>query len=216
MVERLGSREGGGLAQLPQRRWRIRPPRAFVQAAAGAAVAAAIPFLAWWFGYLPPAWLWVILLPMVLGWWLALPRSLYLALDERGVALIQRGWGRDSYVWIPYNRLISLEMRPGWLVATGTTAEHQGSLDWLDVARRLGVQIPTLISLYFQMSPGGAQLAAPILLLDQLARDEIELWMYRQGKQRRSEPSEPPRRPAPPGEPTPVAESAVAEETSGA
>lgn len=165
--------------QLPQRRWRIRSPRALVGGVVGAAIGALVPFLAWWFMDFP---LWPMVFTALLGWYLLLPPTLWLGLDEQGAALIVPTWNRDNYLWLPRERLVRLEIKQGWLLATGSNVEQQGNLNWPDIARQAGATIPSWLNLHSHSPIAPTQLAAPIHLLDELARDEIELWLYRQGK----------------------------------
>ncbi len=169
----------GRSPQLPQRRWRIRAPRQWLWALVGMLVGGAIPFVAWWYDLIP---LWPAVLPMALVALLMLPPPLVLGVDERGVALIVPGWMQDQYLWIPKDRLAQLELRNGWLIAIGSTIQQQGDLNWLKAASQTGSSIPPFLNLSAQSGLTAFQIAAPIHLLDHLARDEIELWMYRQGK----------------------------------
>jgi hypothetical protein len=170
----------GRSSQLPRRRWQIRTPQIMLRALLGALAGAAIWLAAWWYFLMLP--LWPILIPMTVGWFLMLPPPLVLGLDERGVALVQPGWTKESYLWIPQDRLARLEIRQGWLVASGTTIQQQGTLNWLEAASQAGATIPPWVKLLFQSGLAVAQIAAPVHLLDEVARDEIELWLYRQGK----------------------------------
>ncbi len=180
MLERFRTSGGERSASpLPRRRWLIRAPRTLILGLIGAAIGGLLPFLGWWFRGYP---LWVAVVPMVLGWFALMPRPLYLGLDERGMALIAASWTGESYLWIPQDRLIRLETRQGWLVATGTTVEQQGNFSWPDAARQAGAMLPAWANLHLQSGLATTQVAAPIHLLDKVARDEIELWMYRQGK----------------------------------
>lgn len=170
----------GRSPQLPQRRWQIRAAHRLLWSAAGALIGGAIPFVAWWYGYLP---LWVAVFPMLLGALLFLPAPLVLGLDDRGVAMIIPSWTEDRYLWIPRDRLLRLELRKGWLLATGTDVEQQGELSWQEAARQAGATAPpTWLNLLTKSSADALAIAVPVYLLDSLARDEIELWMYRQGK----------------------------------
>jgi hypothetical protein len=163
---------------LPQRRWSIRPPHTYLLVLLGALVGAAAPFYLWWVSMTP---LWLIALTMIAGGMILAPSPVLLGLDERGMALIIPGW-RDRYLWIPRERLARLQIQNGWLVAIGMQVEQQGEMSWMDVARQAGAIIPPWLALLFQSPAAPVQIAAPIYLLDQLARDEIELWLYRQGK----------------------------------
>ncbi|MGH2541798.1 MAG: hypothetical protein ACRDIB_03315 [Ardenticatenaceae bacterium] len=169
----------GHSPQLPQRRWRILPPYTFLRATIGAIIGALPPFVAWWNELIP---LWLVVFPMLLGALLFLPRPMILGVDERGVALIVPGWTQDKYLWIPKERLVQLEIRQGWLIANGTDVLQQGNLTWIEAATHTGATIPPLLKLSAQTGLTAHQIAAPIYLLDQIARDEIELWMFRQGK----------------------------------
>lgn len=180
MIQRLfGARGGEQATHLPQRRWRIRAPRVFLWGALGAFVGTAVTFTLWWLGIAP---LFLMAPAIVLGWFLLLPAPIYLGLDERGVALVIPGWTSEKYLFIPQHQLVRVEMRQGWLLATGTTVEQQGSVSWLDTARQAGTVVPPWLQLHFKSGLAANQIAAPIHLLDQLARDEMELWIYRQGK----------------------------------
>lgn len=168
-------------AHLPQRRWRIRATRNYVWATVGAALAALAVFVAWW--QRPELVPLVAVAPAaLLGWRLLLPPPLLLALDERGVALLVPRLRHDDYLWIPLDRLVRVELRQGWLVATGTDVEQQGQMDWREAAQRVGAALPPWLQLHFQSGIASQQVAAPIHLLDQVARDEIEMWIYQQGK----------------------------------
>lgn len=173
----FGMRQGP--PHLPQRRWRIRAPRAFVRGIIGAVAGAIVPFVMWWLLLTP---LWLLAPCMAIGWAILMPRPLHLALDERGVALLVPSWTRDEYLWIPRDRLVRVEIRQGWLLATGTTIEQQGNLNWVETATAAGTMVPPWLQMSFKSGLGANQFAAPIHLLDQLARDEIELWLYQQGK----------------------------------
>lgn len=164
---------------LPQRRWMIRPPYGYLRALIGALIGGAGPFYLWWLRMYDP--LWPILIPLLLGAFLLYPAPLMLGLDERGAALIIPGW-RDRYLWIPRNRLASIRIQNGWLIAAGTQVEQQGELSWKEAAHQAGAIVPPWLTMLAGSSAAPAQIAAPIYLLDQVARDEIELWLYRQGK----------------------------------
>ncbi|MDQ4078668.1 MAG: hypothetical protein M3220_20810 [Chloroflexota bacterium] len=170
----------GRSPQLPQRRWRIRASHVLLWGVVGALVGGAVLFIAWWNGWLP---LWPAVLPMLLGGLITLPPPLVLGVDDRGVALLIPGWTKDRYLWIPRDRLVQLEIRKGWLLATGVDIKQQGELSWQDAARLAGAaEPPTWVHLRAQSTADAISIAAPIYLLDPLAQDEIELWMYRQGR----------------------------------
>ncbi len=170
----------GRSPQLPQRRWRIRAPQMLMWGALGALIGGVIPFVAWWLGMFP---LWPAVIPMLLGALIIMPPPLVLGVDERGVALIIPGWSKDKSLWIPRDRLVRLEIRKGWLLATGSDIKQQGELSWQAAVKHAGAtQPPTWVNLRTHTAADAVSIAIPLYLLDPLDQDEIELWMYRQGK----------------------------------
>ena len=120
---------------------------------------------------------------MALGWLMLMPRPVYLAMDKQGVALISKGWMRTSYLWVPQDRMLSLSKNRGWLLAVGSDNQHEGHPDWQYFARQAGAPANNLaVNTFTQMAAGGSLVAAPLFLLDELSRDEVELWIYQQGR----------------------------------
>jgi hypothetical protein len=183
MLQKLTSpkpQDSGTTSPLPQRRWAIRAPRAYLLGIIGAVVAAIPPFLLWWFFEIPL----IFTIPaMIAGWYVLLPPPLYLALDNRGIALIVPSWNRQSFLWIPRDRIIRVQIQQGWLIGEGVSIQKQNDLDWRDAAERAGADVPGWLERRASLGEGVNQLfAAPIELLDSIARDEIEMWLYQQGK----------------------------------
>jgi hypothetical protein len=165
---------------LPQRRWAIRHPRTYIIGAIGAGVAAIPAFLLWWFFNVPL----ILTVPlMALGWFILLPPTLYLALDKQGIALIVPSWNRNSFLWIPRDLIIRVQIQQGWLIAEGVSLQKQNDMDWREAVERAGADVPVWLERRAGLGEGVTHLfAAPIELLDSIARDEIEMWLYQQGK----------------------------------
>ncbi len=181
MLQRLRSTDNSeNTSPLPKRRWELRSPRTYIWGAVGALVGAIVPFLLWWFYDIP---LVLIVVGMAAGWFVMLPPSLYLALDKQGVALVVPSWNRNSFLWIPRDRIIRVQIQQGWLIAEGVSIQKQNDLDWRDTAEKAGADVPGWLERRTALGEGVSQLfAAPIYLLDSIARDEIEMWLYQQGK----------------------------------
>ncbi|MCB0077114.1 MAG: hypothetical protein KDD73_06785 [Anaerolineales bacterium] len=166
----------GRSPQLPARRWRLYSRAHWLWAAVGALAGAALPFVLWWLDLMP---LWLVALTAALGALALLPAPLVLALDEQGVALLVPGWQQDRYCWLPRDRLASLRLRDGWLVATGDMQRSDDRVDPHRLLRQVGVrELPDWLD---SATDSSTMIAFPVERLDGLARAEIERQRFQMG-----------------------------------
>ena len=61
--------------------------------------------------------------------------------------------------------------------------EQEGIADWEEVARKAGAtKIDSVSQTFSRFNAGGRLIAAPFYMLDELSRDEIELFIFQQRK----------------------------------